>query len=57
MARALLANWEYSVSSPVNLQFEQGTAGKLPDGVVCAGAAARRRSLGAVAAKRLQERR
>ncbi len=32
MARARLANWEYSVSSPVNLQFEQGTAGKLPDG-------------------------
>jgi hypothetical protein len=32
MARARLANWEYSVSSPVNLQFEQGTVGKLPDG-------------------------
>ena len=32
MARARLANWEYSVSSPVNLQFEHGTAGKLPDG-------------------------
>jgi len=32
MARARLANWEYTVSSPVNLQFEQGTVGKLPDG-------------------------
>jgi len=32
MARARLANWEYSVSSPVNLHFEQGTEGKLPDG-------------------------
>jgi hypothetical protein len=32
MARARLTNWEYSVSSPVNLQFEQGAAGKLPDG-------------------------
>ena len=32
MARGRLANWEYSVSSPVNLRFEQGTPGKLPDG-------------------------
>ena len=32
MARSRLQNWEYSVSSPVNLQFEQGTVGKLPDG-------------------------
>jgi tetratricopeptide (TPR) repeat protein len=32
LARTRLANWEYSVSGPANLLFEQGTAGKLPDG-------------------------
>jgi hypothetical protein len=29
--RARLATWEYSVSAPANLTFEQGIPGKLPD--------------------------
>ncbi|HME10148.1 MAG TPA: tetratricopeptide repeat protein [Bryobacteraceae bacterium] len=29
--RLRLAGWEYSVSGPANLKFEQGVAGKLPD--------------------------
>ncbi len=29
--RARLAGWDYSVSAPANLNFEQGVAGKLPD--------------------------
>jgi hypothetical protein len=32
LARARLSNWEYSVSGPANLKFDQGIAGKLPDG-------------------------
>jgi len=31
IARARLANWEYAVSGPANLNFEQGVPGKLPD--------------------------
>jgi hypothetical protein len=30
-ARARLAGWEYAVSGPANLHFEQGVSGKLPD--------------------------
>jgi hypothetical protein len=30
-SRARLAGWEYSVSAPANLDFEQGALGKLPD--------------------------
>jgi hypothetical protein len=30
-ARAHLADWEYSVSAPANLDFDQGIPGKLPD--------------------------
>lgn len=31
LARARLTDWEYSVSTPANLDFEQGIPGKLPD--------------------------
>ena len=31
LARARLTDWEYSVSAPANLNFEQGLTGKLPD--------------------------
>jgi tetratricopeptide (TPR) repeat protein len=31
LARSRLVNWEYSVSGPANLNFEQGATGKLPD--------------------------
>jgi hypothetical protein len=31
LTRARLAGWEYSVSAPANLTFEQGVPGKLPD--------------------------
>jgi hypothetical protein len=31
LTRARLAAWDYSVSAPTNLKFEQGVPGKLPD--------------------------
>jgi hypothetical protein len=31
LTRARLAGWEYSISGPANLNFEQGVPGKLPD--------------------------
>ena len=31
LARSRLADWEYSVSGPANLRFEQGIPGRLPD--------------------------
>jgi hypothetical protein len=31
LARTRLAGWEFSVSGPANLKFEQGVPGKLPD--------------------------